>query len=53
MPYVLFEIQVHLTPLIAADRAIRIDGAEPSPPDVQAEKGGDVHDVKGEAACFD
>ena len=53
VPYVLFEIQIHLAPSISADRTIHIDEARPSPPDVQAEKGGYVHDVKGKVPRVD
>ena len=47
-PDVFGEVQVQLAPLISAKRAVRIHGAGASPPDVQTEKRGDVHDVKGE-----
>ena len=47
-PDVFGEVQVQLAPLVSAKRAVRIDGAGTSPPDVQAEKRGDIHDVKGE-----
>ncbi len=47
-PDIFAQIEIHLSAAVATDRAVHIDIARPPPPDIQAEKGGHVHNRKGE-----
>ena len=47
-PDIFSRIDIHSSATVTADRAVHIHMAGPFPPDIQAEKGGYVHDGKGE-----
>lgn len=47
VPYIFGEIKAHLSPLVATERAIRIDITRTPPPDMQAEEFCHIHQGKG------
>ena len=51
-PDIFRQIKVHLPAAVTADGAVHIDMAGPSPPDIQTEKGSNVHNGKGKICRF-